>query len=94
MTTEIIKDTHFKKAASGLRPDAKGRVSLAKIKLPEDVTYNAYTNDLGQIILDPQITIPASEAWLFVNERAISTVRLGLHEAKQGKITKVEMSDL
>jgi len=94
MTNEIIKDLHFKQAASGLKPDSRGRLTLSKIKLPEDVTYIAYTNDLGQIILDPQITIPASEAWLFVNERAISTVRLGLHEAKQGKITKVEMSDL
>ena len=94
MTTDIIKDTHFKKTASGLKPDAKGRIRLSKAKMPEDVTYHVYTNDLGQIVLDPQITIPASEAWLFVNESAISTVRRGLHEAKQGSISKVDMGDL
>ncbi len=94
MNIEIIKNAHFKKAAASVRPDSRGRITLSKIKLPEDVSYNVYANDLGQIVLDPQVTIPASEAWLFVNDRAISAVRLGLHEAKQGKVTKVDMSDL
>jgi hypothetical protein len=91
MTTEIIKDTHFKKTASGLKPDAKGRITLSKVKMPEDVTYHVYTNDLGQIVLDPQITIPASEAWLYLNENAMGAVRRGLYEAAQGNVSKADL---
>jgi hypothetical protein len=91
MTTDIIKDTHFKKAASGIKPDAKRRIVLPKGEAFEDVTYHIYTNDLGQIILDPQVTIPASEAWLYFNENAISAVRRGLHEAAQGNISKIDL---
>jgi hypothetical protein len=91
MTIDIIKGKHFTKAASPVKPDAKRRIVLPKVEMPEGVTYQVYTNEAGQIILDPQVTIPASEAWLYVNEKAISAVRRGLHEAAQGAISRMDL---
>ncbi len=94
MTIEFIKDTNFKKASGNIKPDAKRRIVLPKINTLPDVTYQIYTNSLGQIVLDSQVTIPASEAWLYANEEAISAVRRGLQEAAQGKISKLDLDTL
>jgi len=90
----IIKDTDFQRIAESVKPDAKKRVVLPKIQLPEGVTYHIYSNSLGQIILDPQVTIPASEAWLFNNPDALASVRRGLSDAAQGKVSKVNLDTL
>lgn len=90
----IIKDTDFQRVAESVKPDAKKRVVLPKIQFPEGVTYHIYTNSFGQIVLDPQVTIPASEAWLFNNPDALASVRRGLSDATQGKVSKVNLDAL
>src|SRR3954470_18837645 len=77
--------------ARDIRPDAKKRVTLGKALtgLDEDVRFDVYLNESGQILLDPQISIPASEAWLYRNPEAISAVRRGLQEAAEGKAVPV-----
>ena len=85
----IIKDTGFQRVAGSIKPDAKNRVVLPKIQVPEGVTYHIYSNSFGQIVLDPQVTIPASEAWLFNNPEALALVRKGLADAAQGKVSRV-----
>ncbi len=94
MKAMIIKDTNFTRVAESVKPDAKKRVVLPKIQVPEGVTYHIYTNSLGQIVLDPQVTIPASEAWLFNNPDAIASVRRGLNDAAQGRVSKVNLDTL
>lgn len=89
MTTEIIRDPDFKRVAAGVKPDAKHRVVLKKVDVLPDVTYHVYTNRLGQIVLDPQVTVPASEAWLYANPEAAAAVRRGLADAAAGKLTKI-----
>jgi hypothetical protein len=49
---------------------------------------------MGQILLDPQVTIPASEIWLFNNPKALTSVRLGLSDAAKGKVSKVDLNSL
>jgi len=73
--------------ARDIRPDAKKRVTLGKALagLDEDVRFDVYRSEDGQIVLDPQISIPASEAWLYRNPESIAAVRRGLHEAAEGK---------
>ena len=90
----IIKDTDLTKVAEGVKPDAKKRVVLPKSLVREGITYHIYINNTGQILLDPQITISASEAWLFKNPKAIASVRQGLSNAAQGKVSKVDLSTL
>jgi hypothetical protein len=94
MMAEIIKDADFKRVAESVKPDAKKRVVLPRIQVPEGVTYHIYSNSLGQIILDPQVTIPASEAWLFNNPDALASVRRGLNDAAQGRVSKVNLDTL
>jgi hypothetical protein len=90
----LIKNSDFQKVASGVKPDAKSRVLLKKNLLQEGATYHVYVNHIGQIVLDPQISIPAYEAWLYSNPEAITAVRRGLSDAAQGRITKVDTSTL
>ena len=94
MKSMIIKDTNFQRVAESVKPDAKKRVVLPRMHVPEGVTYHIYSNRLGQIVLDPQVTIPASEAWLFNNPDALASVRRGLADAAQGKVSKVDIDTL
>jgi hypothetical protein len=90
----IIKDTDLTRVAGSVKPDAKKRVVLPSALVQEGVTYHIWYNSIGQILLDPQVTIPASEAWLFENPDAIAAVRRGLADAAQGKVSKVDLSTL
>src|SRR5262245_7996279 len=73
--------------ARDVRPDAKKRVTLGKALsgFEEDVRFDVYRNDSGQIVLDPQVSIPASEAWLYRNPEVLASVRRGLQEVAEGK---------
>lgn len=90
----IIKDTDLEMVAAGVKPDAKKRVVLPKALIEEGITYHIYTNKFGQIVLDPQVTIPASEVWLFRNPAALAAVRRGLADAARGKVSKVDLDSL
>ena len=90
----IIKDTEWIELARSVKPDSRKRVILPKTLVQEGITYHVYHNRLGQIVLDPQVTIPASEAWLFKNPEAIAAVRRGLSDAAQGKVSKVNPDKL
>jgi len=90
----IIKDTNLTKVAESVKPDTKNRVLLPKVLVQEGIRYHIYSNSLGQIILDPQVTIPASEAWLFNNPEALASVRRGLDDAAHGRVSKVDIDSL
>jgi len=90
----VIRDKELKRVAESVRPDSKKRVVLPKSLVGEGITYHIYSNSIGQIVLDPQVTIPASEAWLFNNPDAIASVRRGLSDAAQGRVSKVDLDAL
>jgi hypothetical protein len=90
----VIKDSDFKKIADSVKPDAKKRVTLGNIQVREGITYHVYSNSIGQIILDPQVTIPASEIWLFNNPGALASARRGLSDAAKGKVSKINLDTL
>jgi hypothetical protein len=69
-------------------------VVLPKSLVKENITYHIYSNDLGQIVLDPQVTIPVSEVWLFKSPEALASVRRGLSDAAKGKVSKVDINSL
>src|SRR3977135_1733655 len=77
--------------AEDVRPDSKRRLTLGKALagLDDDVRFDVYRNPSGQIVLDPQVSIPASEAWLYRNPKALDAVRRGLQEAGDGKAVAV-----
>ena len=90
----IIRDADFEKVADSVKPDAKRRVVLQKVQIQEGTTYRIYKNRIGQIVLDPQIPIPASEIWLFNNPKALASVRRGLSDAAKGRVSKVDLDAL
>ena len=84
----IIKDNHFEEVAEA-RADSKNRITLGKNKKLRNVSsYKVYSNAIGQIILDPQVTISAHEQWLFKNKKAAKMVQAGLEDAKKGRLTQ------
>jgi hypothetical protein len=94
MNTGLVKSNKFRKVASNVKPDAKKRIALSKLVVEEGVTYHVYSNELGQIVLDPQVSIPASEAWLFRDKESLEAVLEGLKQAAEGKIEKVDVKSL
>jgi hypothetical protein len=91
---KAIRIEDFVRISKAVKPDSKKRVILPKELVGEDITFHIYTNNLGQILLDPQITVPASEAWLFKNPDALNLVRQGLADAASGKVSKVDLKSL
>jgi hypothetical protein len=80
----IIKNSDFKLLTEFAQPDAKRRLSLGEASHGA-TAYNIYRNPLGQLILDPVKTIPASEMWLYENAEALASVKQGLRESAEGK---------
>ena len=91
---QIIKDDNFREIAVDVKPDAKKRVVLSKAPIAEGITYHVYCNEIGQIILDPHISIPAAEVWLYKNREALEAVQIGIKEATEGKVSKLDLTDL
>lgn len=82
----ILKDDNVTRIAEGVKPDAKRRVLLPLVLVKEGITYHIYANSFGQIFLDPQVNIPASEAWLFEDKTALASVDRGMAESAKGKL--------
>jgi len=86
---ELLKDTEFE-AVTEARVDAKHRIGLGSSIAGPVTTFKVYRNVHGQIILDPMVSVPAYEAWLFKNKRAARLVRQGLEDARQGRLVKTK----
>ena len=71
-----------------LRPDSKGRISLGK--LAQGVSsFRVSVDDRGRIVLEPYVEVPASEKWLFDNPEAVESLRRGLADAKNGRVSEI-----
>lgn len=81
---DVIRDTELTMVAKSVKPDAKKRIVLPNAVVDEDFTYHIYYNRFGQIILDPQATIPAAELWLFKNKDILAMVDKGMDESANG----------
>ena len=84
----VIKDNKLIKISGIVKPDSRRRVVLPQMaSTAKDVVYHVYTNNAGQIILDPQVTISASEAWLFEDNAALDLVDRGMTESNNGIVS-------
>ena len=81
----IIKDRNLVRVGRPVAPDSRKRVVLPKTVVREGVTYCIYHNSLGQIVLDPQASIPASELWVFENKDILASIDRGMRESLKGK---------
>jgi len=83
----ILRDNESKMVAESVKPDAKNRVVLPKKLVKHGITYKIYVNDHEQIILDPQVTIPLSELWVFENKDILDSIDRGMKQAANGETT-------
>ncbi|PWU04586.1 MAG: hypothetical protein C5B43_04375 [Verrucomicrobia bacterium] len=82
----INKKHPFKLVSKALKPDNKKRVNIGKATSDkEDLLFDVYVNDMGQVMLDPVKLVPAHEAWIFENKKAMQSIKKGLDEAHKGK---------
>ena len=86
---EILKDNTFEEVTEA-KVDKKHRVAVGRVVGISVSSYRIYRNKVGQIILDPLVTIPAHEAWLFKNKAAMQRVKEGLEDARKGRLTKAK----
>ncbi len=84
----VINIKDFTRVAGSVKPDAKKRVVLPDDLVREDIIFHIHRNSIGQILLDPQVTIPASELWLFENKDALASVDRGMAESMNGQAIK------
>jgi hypothetical protein len=66
-----------------VRPDGRGRLTLGSAA--RDADYRVLVNEKGQILLDPVVAIPASEAWLWQNPALRASMERALGEAVAGE---------
>lgn len=66
--------------------DSKGRVALGSRFVGRTVIID--DSDPDRIVVTPAVVIPEREAWLYRNEKALTSVRQGLAEAKQRRFSK------
>lgn len=83
-TVPVLKNTDFELVTAFAQPDAKKRLSLGDA-LGGNTAFSIYRNPLGQLILDPVKTVPASEMWLYENPEALAQVKQGLRQSAEGK---------
>ena len=81
----IIKDQNLVRVGKPVTPDSRKRVVLPKTVVQEGIAYSIYHNSLGQIVLDPQASIPASELWVFENRDILGSIDRGIRESLNGK---------
>jgi hypothetical protein len=73
--------------------DGRNRLTLGELPRGSK-RVRIYKNDRGEVLLRPVVEIPASEAWLFENEEAFESVKKGIKDAAEGKISKLNLKDL
>jgi hypothetical protein len=74
-------------ARKTLRPDSKGRITLGSLAGGAS-SFKAYKDKKGRIVLEPQVEVPALEAWLWRNPVAMKAVQQGLQDSAEGKVVK------
>ena len=68
------------------KTDSKGRITLG----PDfaNKTFIVQVLDGGRVLLCPAMVVPAPEAWLFRNSKALSAVVRGLEQSKAGAVSE------
>jgi len=93
MRGDLLKvDDEFQEIGTRTIDDRK-RLTLGDL-LKEFKRVKLYRNDRGELLLRPVVEVPASEAWLFENRKALESVLDGIRDAAEGRISKLDPEKL
>ena len=67
-----------------IRLDERDRITLGN--LAKSKTYKVMINDAGQILLNPVVTVPEPELWLWQNSSALAAVGRGIEQLANQEI--------
>jgi hypothetical protein len=73
--------------------DDRNRLTLGEF-MKGSKRVRLYMNERGELFLQPVAEIPASELWLFQNREAIESVKKGLKDAAEGRVSKLNLDEL
>lgn len=73
--------------------DDRNRLTLGEF-MKGSKRVRLYMNERGELFLQPVAEIPASELWLFQNRGAIESVKKGLKDAAEGRVSKLNLDEL
>lgn len=79
----MSEQDYFRVVKDVVRPDSRGRLTLGQVARAK--SYRVMVNDAGQILLDPVVSIPERELWLWQNPDALASVNLGIQHSAAGK---------
>ncbi len=76
--------------------DERKRISLAKVlsevkarlaDVPEEALhFRVYVNPAGQVLLDPIVSIPAREMWLYRDPALLASLRRSIEQAERREL--------
>jgi hypothetical protein len=78
-----IASQDFREIKNDVHTDARGRLTLGAVA--KEKKYKVFVNDMGQILLDPVVSIPERELWLWQNAEALDSVKCGLKQSAEGQ---------
>jgi hypothetical protein len=92
-------DQEFEFVTEG-RIDERKRISLAKVLgevktrltdlADEALHFRLYINAAGQILLDPTISVPAREVWLYRDPELLAGFRRSVEQAERGELVDLD----
>ena len=80
---DTLNDLGFRARKGYVHPDARGRLTLGSAA--SDADYRVLVNERGQILLDPVVSIPASEAWLWESPSLRASMERALRQAESNE---------
>ena len=82
-SSDALGEMGFRARKGYVHPDARGRLTLGSAA--RDADYRVLVNERGQILLDPIVAVPASEAWLWENPALRASMERALRQAGEGQ---------
>jgi len=82
------------------RLDTKNRITLGtllkKFRILIGIPINdfeTFVGDKGDILLRPRTAIPSRELWVHQNPEILKSIRKGMQDVKEGRVTRVKDLD-
>ena len=93
MQTNTVKINDEFKEVDTRTIDDRNRLTLGEL-LKGSKRVRLYKNSRGEVLLQPVVEIPAAELWLFQDKEALGSVKKGLKDAAEGRISKLDPDEL
>lgn len=87
LRTISMAELGYRVVKESVQPDSRGRVTLGTVA--QSKNYRVMVNEAGQILLDPVVSIPERELWLWQNPEAIAAVQQGIAQASVGEVQEL-----